>query len=185
MATARVPRARVPRGTATVAELERAYGLHRDPYSMYVDMSLRKYVQPVRGVMYDPMHTMYQNGVFTIGVSQFLIVLRSVVKLHFSHIADFFAGDWQVPFYSQRTLKQLRGMWTQKREEAMLRKKGRLIKANAAEQLGAYPMLRKLAAKICNSACNSGSHRTKTLSTEPYLHRRGPSEDMFCRWATV
>ena len=93
---ARVPRARVPRGT--VAELEKAHGFHHNPYSMYMDMPLRSYVLPVRGVMYDPMHTMYQNGVFTIGVSQFLLVLRKVGKRHFSHIADFFDGDWQVPF---------------------------------------------------------------------------------------
>ena len=155
---ARAPRARVPRGTVTVAELEKAHGLHRDPYSMYMDMSLRNYVQPVRGVMYDPMHTMYQNGVFTIGVSQFLLVLRKVGKRHFSHIADFFDGDWQVPLFLQSKLGNLRRMWTPKREEAMLRKKGKLIKASASEQLGVYPMLRKIAAVICNSAADMQPH---------------------------
>ena len=155
---ARAPRARVPKGTVTVAELEKAHGLHRDPYSMYMDMSLRNYVQPVRGVMYDPMHTMYQSGVFTIGVSQFLLVLRKVGKRHFTHIADFFGGDWQVPFFQRDRLEKLRQMWTPKREEAMLRKKGKLIKANASEQLGVYPMLRKIAAEMCNSAiCNSAA----------------------------
>ena len=60
--------------------LEKAHGLNRDPYSMYMDMALGPYLKPVSGIKYDPMHTMYQNEVFTIGATEFLLILRQIGK---------------------------------------------------------------------------------------------------------
>ena len=128
--------------------LEKAHGLNRDPYSMYMDMALRPYLKPVSGIKYDPMHTMYQNGVFSYGISLFLHALRKVGKRRFSDIDAYFAADWKCPEYCKRSFDVGRKMWTTKREDAMNRKKDKLIKANASEQLAIYPILRRVAADI-------------------------------------
>jgi hypothetical protein len=99
--------------------LEKAHGLHRDPYSMYMDMLLRPYLKSVSGIKYDPMHTMYQSGVFTHCISLFLNSPRKVGKRRFSHIETYFAADWECPEFVQRKFLACRNMWTTKREDAM------------------------------------------------------------------
>ena len=97
--------------------LEKADGLNRDPYSMYMDMALRPYLKPVSGIKYDPMHTMYQNGVFSYGISLFLHALRKVGKRRFSDIDAYFAADWKCPEYCKRSFDVGRKMWTTKKIE--------------------------------------------------------------------
>ena len=73
-------------GGENVDKLEKAHGFNHNPFSMYMDKVLRRYVRPVSGIKFDSMHTMYQNGVFTIGATEFLLILRQVGKFHFSHL---------------------------------------------------------------------------------------------------
>jgi hypothetical protein len=117
---------------AALADLEKAFGMVKEPHGLVADLQLRPFVAPILNTMLDFGHVFIIHGLFQFEVTEFLLRAKAMVGIKPEHIHAWFQA-WTWPKSEHNPPKTVFNEIHSAHTE---------FKASSSESLSLYPVLR-------------------------------------------
>ncbi len=124
-------------GKTAFKDLEKSSGLNHNPHGVLADEELRPHSRPASSLTFDPMHSIYSNGIAAVEVHLFLQRMKNKTRLGWRDLQAFCRSDWNFPAFCKAKGRVIHEVFNESRE----RSSTETFKCGAAELLTLFPLL--------------------------------------------